>query len=251
MAGPRVYFLEPHQDDAALFMAQAIAHHVLAGREVHVVLMSNGSTSQVLGELNGTAADPTWWAGTHDPAAEGYAPMTAAEFGLARTREWRQSARHLGVPPAQQHLGMDVATSDLLPNGITQAYATDVMQYWLDHDLNAGLARPGFYTMWWGDPTADHAACGQALRALRLSDPDFADSRWMVKPEQAAAASASVYGVPAALVAEVKLMQKRAAWAYGAWAPEQGAFAVGMHSVRSYFEGGPLVGAVNHIVRNP
>ena len=246
-----VYWFEPHADDACLFMAQAAAHHVLAGRPVHVVLMSNGSTSGVLGELNGTAPDPTWWAGQHNPAAEGYAPLTAAEFGLARTREWRQACRHLGVPDAQQHLGMGLASSDLLPNGITQAYATEVMQFWLDHDLALGLDPPGFYTMWWGDPHADHAACGQALRTLRQTDPDFADSRWMVKPEQAAAAGAATYSVPGPLLTEVRLMQKRAAWAYGAWAPELGSFAVGMHSVRAYFEGGPLVGAPNYIVRNP
>lgn len=251
MAGANVYFFEPHQDDASLFMAQAVAHHVLAGRTVHVVLMSNGSTSNVLGELNGTAGDPTWWGGTHDPAAEGYAPLTQTEFGLARTREWVQSWRHLGVPPGpQQHFGMGLASSADLPDQVSRAYATDVMQYWVDSDLAAGLPRPGLFTMWWNDPQPDHAACGQALKTLRQTDPDYADGRWLVKPEQAATAGAATYSVPAAMLAEVRLRQKRAAWAYGAWAPAQGAYAIGMHSVAvPYFNDGPLAGAANHIVR--
>lgn len=245
-----VYFLEPHQDDASLFMAQVIAHHVLAGRNVHAVLMSNGSTSNVLDELNGAASDPTWWGGVHDPGAEGYAPLTKDEFGLARTREWVQSWRHLGVPPGpNQHFGMGLASSTDLPDGIDEAYATDVMRYWMGSDLDAGLPRPGFYTMWWGDPNPDHAACGQALRVLRLADPDFADSRWLVKPEQATAAGAAVYTVPAAMLPEVRLRQKRAAWAYGAWAPAQGAYAIGMHSVALPYFDDPLRGDPNHIVR--
>jgi hypothetical protein len=225
---------------------------VLAGRDVHVVLMSTGATSNVLAELNGTAADPTWWGGTHDPIAEGYEPLTAGLFGLARTDEWRQSWRHLGVGPDGQHFGAGVVSSAVLPDQITPEYATEVMRYWSDFEVSEGRPRPGFYTMWWGDPTADHAACGQALRALRLSDPDFADSRWMVKPGQAAAAAAQVYSVPPNVLPEVKARQRRAAWAYGAWAPSLGSYAIGMHSVGGpggFFQEGPLAGAPNHIVR--
>ncbi len=124
----RTYFLEPHQDDVELFMAQTVAHHVrayaaaAAGNEVHIVLMTNGSTSGVLAKLNGLQHDNAgWWGGTHDPAAEGYEPLTPHDFGLARTREWSQSARLLGVGPARQHLGMDEVTSDLLPTNASVA----------------------------------------------------------------------------------------------------------------------------------
>lgn len=248
----RVFFLEPHQDDGVLFMGQVAAHHVLAGRDVHVVLMSSGSTSNVLGELNGTAADPTWWGGTHDPLAEGYEPLTQGLFGLARTDEWRQSWRHLGVGPDAQHFGAGVVSSAVLPDQITVEYATEVIRYWSDFEVSEGRPRPGFYTMWWDDPTSDHAACGEALRVLRLSDPDYADSRWLVKPEQAASAGAQVYAPPAAMLPEIKARQKRAALPYGAWAPSLGAFAIGRHSVGGpggYFVTGPDVGAPNHIVR--
>jgi LmbE family N-acetylglucosaminyl deacetylase len=247
-----VYFLTPHQDDEVLFMAQVIVHHWLAGRGVRVVLMSNGSTSNVRAELNGLASDPTWWAGTHNPTAEGYSPLGAQRFGLSRTKEWSQALRLLGIAPEHQLFGMGLASSDLLPDLITPEYATEVMQYWMAHDLDAGLEAPGFYTMHWADPTADHEACGAALRTLRLSDPNFGDGRWLVKPEQAAALAAKPYVVPEQHRAEAALRQMHAAWAYGAWAPELGSFAIGFHSVfTQYFKNGPLLSAPNYIVKNP
>ena len=248
--GRRIYFLEPHQDDGVLFMAKAAAHCVLAGREVHAVLMSNGETSNVLGELNGAAADNQWWKDRHDPEHEGYAPLTAQEMGLARTREWRASWHQLGVPDERLHYGMDLASSDLLPDAISVAYATQVMRYLVEGDLEAGRPIGGLYTMWWLDPHADHAACGQALHALRSSDPDYADARWLTKPEDAARAGAAVYGVPDNLLAQVTHMQWKAAQGYGAWQPESGAFAVGWHSVYTPYFTSTIAGAPNHIVRN-
>lgn len=249
--GRRVYFLSPHQDDETLFMAQVLAHHVLANREVHVILMGNGSTSSVLQKLSGEIHTGPWWGGFHYPDHEGYEPLNQTEFGRARTDEMRTALRHLGVPPERLHFGAGLESSEDLPDATSQSYAANVLEYWMAHDLAAGREAPGFYSMHWTDPTSDHAHIGAALRAARVNDSRFADSRWLCKPELAAAAGAQPYTVPTSLQAEVKLMQKRAALAYGAWAPEQGAYAIGMHSVSAYFNGGPLAGAVNHIVRNP
>jgi len=253
--GTNVYFFEPHQDDGSLFMAQAAAHHVLAERTVHVVLMSNGSTSNVRRKLNGEIHTGPWWGGFHDPEHEGYDPFpdTPAgrrEFGLRRTEEWSRSWLQLGVPIERQHFGIDLASSADLPDAISVDYASTVFQYWMNRDLSAGLARPGFYTMHWEDSTADHAACGTALRTLRLEDARFADSRWMVRLEQEDEFGAP-YGVPATLLPEVKAMQKRSAFAYAAWAPDADAFAIGMQSVSGLFETGPLAGKANQIVRFP
>lgn len=249
--GRRAYFFEPHQDDGALFMGQVAAHHVLAGREVHAVLMSNGSTSGARAEINGTTVDNGWW-GTpaHNPAREGYAPLDLTEFGLARTREWSQSWLQLGVPLERQHLGMGLASSDLLPDTISVAYATDVMRYWMEQDRSEGLSNSSMKTMWWGDNATDHAACGAALRNLKLTDPDFADAQWIVRTEQHGDAGAQ-YAVPAAMLAEVRQMQYRAAWPYQAWAPEQGMYAAGRHSVPDLFDSGPLIRLPNWIVKTP
>lgn len=250
--GRNIYFFEPHQDDGCLFMAQVAAHHMLAGRNVHVVLMSNGSTSMARDELNGVLSDPTWWGGKHEPEREGYEPLSAYEFGLARTREFRASWRALGVPDDRMHFGMDLDSSALLPTEITKEYASEVIKYFVDKDIAEGLDNPSLYTMWWNDAHADHAACGKALKTHRLnSGADYADSRWLVKPEQAEAAGAAIYAPPSAMLSEIKLLQKRAAWAYGAWQPESGAFAIGMHSVAQPYFDDALRGDPNYIVRNP
>lgn len=251
--GRRVYIMEPHQDDAALFKAQMVAHHTLAGREVHAVLMSNGSTSGALAEINGTAVDNGWWGSPpHEPDREGYAPLSQVEFGLARTREWSQSWLALGVPLERQHFGKGLASSDLLPDAITVAYATDVMTYWAAVDALSERPAASFKTMWWGDTTQDHANCGAALRALKLSgNPDFADAQWMVRFEQEGAPGSQQYSVPANLLPTVKAMQRRAGWCYCAWAPKAGSFAIGRHSVPDMFDNGPLIMRPNTIVKNP
>lgn len=251
--GRAVYFFTPHQDDEVLFMGWAIAHHVLAGRKVHIVLMSNGSTSNVRAELNGEVPDPTWWGGPHDPAHEGYAPLTQVQFGLARTLELLNAAAQLGVPEGRVHFGMDLPTSADLPDSVSESYAGDVFTYWAEKERDEGRAAPGLYTMHWDDPHPDHAHCGKMLRNLRLGSDLFADSRWMTKPEEAADADADEYVVPLSMRTEAGWMVKRAAWAYGAWAPPV-SFAIGMHSVggpEGYFQEGPLAGGPNHIVRTP
>lgn len=247
--GRRLYVIEPHQDDGDLFFAKMVAHSILVGREVHGVLMSNGTTSNVLGEINGDYADNQWWKDKHEPAREGYAPLTKQEFGLARTREWRNSWHQLGVPDERLHLGMDLATSDLLPDAISVSYATQVMRYFVEGDIAAGRAVGGLYTMWWMDAHSDHAACGQALHALKVADSTYSDARWMTKPEDADRAGAAVYGVPAELLDQVTHMQWKAAQCYGAWSPPD-SFAIGFHSVYTPYFTSTLAGGPNHIVRN-
>lgn len=242
--GRAVFFLEPHQDDGALFMAQVAAHHVLAGREVHVVLMSSGATSSARGKVNGTQHGGGWWGGWHDPAREGYSELEPEEFAAARTREWSASWLQLGVPLERQHLGFGEALASL-PDSVSAFYATEVIDHFTELYPDAG-----FYAMHWADPNPDHAACGTALRTLRLADPQM-DARWLVKPEESAEVGAQVYTVPGNLAAEVKVMQKRACHPYGAWQPRNDCYAIGYHSVWDPYFVAALRGDPNHIVRNP
>lgn len=243
--GRPLFIYEPHQDDGVLFAGQVAAHHVLAEREVHVVLLTNGSTSSALGKVNGTQHAGGWWAGWHDPAREGYDTLNPAGFAEARTREWRASWLQLGVPLERQHLGTDLADTMDLPDNISQQYAEDVIDFWRDVYPDAG-----HYTMHWEDPHSDHAAAGAALRALRLAEPSL-DARWLTKPEEAANAGAQPYVAPANLLAEVKAMMRRACHPYGAWAPGQCSYAIGYHSVYDPYFVAALRGDPNHIVRNP
>jgi hypothetical protein len=91
--------------------------------------------------------------------------------------------------------------------------------------------------MWWQDPHADHAALGQALRTRALAEPVlFGDVRWLVRPEQATAAGAAAYALPANLAPTIKAMSRHAGWVYRSWLPPS-AYAIGYHSVANlYFD---------------
>lgn len=247
-----VVFYSPHQDDETLFMGQVITHHALVGREVHVVLCSNGSTSSALGEINGTVGDATFWGGSHYPAREGYPVMTKADFGLHRTDEFVAACGQLGVPRERVHFGRaDVTYGDSseLPDAVSPTWATEVMQSWADHFAAGGDPAVGHYTMWWMDPHYDHASLGQALHALHLADPTtFSDARWAVKPEQAAAAGALPYGLPSDKADLIKWMGRHAGWCYRAWLPPL-AYAIGYHSVGSTYFDDTERGDPNHVVR--
>lgn len=242
--GRPIIFYEPHQDDGVLFMAQVAAHHMLANREVHVVLMSNGRPSSALQKINGEVHSGPWWGGFHDPLHEGYEPLTPEQFGDARTRELINSWNQLGVPNERIHIGPDLPNN--LQGSVGLAYIRSVI-----NNYRTLMPDAGHYSMHWEDPSEDHANIGWALRGMKLEDSTF-DTRWLVKPEEASNVGAQVYNVPADLLTEVKTLQFRAAVAYGAWAPDAGSFAIGYHSVYTqYFQNGPLAKAPNWIVKNP
>lgn len=249
--GKPVIFYSPHQDDETLFMGQVIAHHALAGREVHVVLLCDGVGSGARAEINGEVSDGTYWKGYHYPPREGYAPLTESEFSLARTREFVAACAQLGVPAERVHLGRadaPAATSVDLPGSISTDWATQVMTSWADHFAAAGWDSVGHYTMWWGDNHGDHANLGSALQTLHGQDPTgFGDVRWTVKPEQATTAGASTYTISSTYAATAVQMARRAGWCYRAWQPASAAFATGYHSV-AYFSG-PEDGTANHYVK--
>lgn len=230
-------------------MGQVIAHHALAGRQVHVVLCSSGETSAARDQINGLAPNG-FWGGLHYPAREGYAPLTPDTFGLARTRELIAACAQLGVPAERVHIGpvdqdsADGMLSAYLPDVIGVDWCTQVITSWAAHFADLGHPQVGHYTMWHTDAQADHAALGRALKYLRVGNPArFGDARWLVKPEQVAAAKASAYALPSAQSAQIRLMARRAGWCYRAWQPSAGAYAIGYHSVAAYFaaveSGGP------------
>ncbi|TDB72941.1 PIG-L family deacetylase, partial [Actinomadura sp. KC216] len=237
----------PHQDDETLWMGQVIARHALAGREVHVVLVSNGASSGARAMVNGDA-DSNWWGGYHYPPREGYAPLSLGDFAAARTRELVAACAQLGVPAERVHLGRadtPAPTTADLPGTITAGWATQVLQSWAAH-FAPEWSSVGHYTTWWGDDHQDHAALGAALRTLNTQTPAaFGDARWLVKPEQRTAAGAGVYGLPPASAAAIVQMARRAGWCYRAWQPRAGCYAIGYHSVSF---AGPESGTPNYIV---
>jgi len=238
-SGRRLYLYTPHQDDETLWSGQIIAHHSLVGREVHIVLGTDGSTSAMRDALNGATSNG-WWGGYHYPTREGIpAPLSPADFAEARDRELVQAARQLGVPPDRVHLRTDTRTANL-----TVTEAKDLIL--ANEALTPGA---GHYTTHWTDPDPNHAALGTALRRLAL-DGAVTDARWVVRRSQIGTVAGAVeYVVPMAYLAQARLMAKNATRCYGAWAPPE-AYAIGYHSVQTDMDWAAS-GASNWIVKTP
>lgn len=225
-AGRPWIWYEPHQDDLSLWFPQGVSHHVLAGREVHIVSASDGSTSTIRAALNGSTSNG-WWGGYHFPFREGIpAPLSPGDFAAARDRELLQAAVQLGVREDNVHLELDRRKSS-----ITVAEAESLIRRY--EDLFPGA---GHYTMHWTDPDPTHAALGTALRNLALYESDtFKDCRWIVRASQVGTVPGAVeYIVPPSLKAQTFHMARCAAKAFGAWAPPE-RYAIGQHSVASDF----------------
>lgn len=239
--GRPVIFYAPHQDDETLFMGQVIAHHALAGRDVHVVLGSDGSTSRIRNALNGLEGN-AWWGGSHYPEREFYSTLSTADFAAARDRELVAACGQLGVQPGNIHLELGTRGPTIDVPG-----AEALIRRYDDLYPDAG-----HYSMWWGDGDPTHKALGTALRNLAVSEPGtFNDCRWMVRTDQIASSGSVPYALPATTAATIQRMARRAGWAYRSWAPQQGLFAIGYHSVGpSYFDEVERGDAL-HIVKSP
>lgn len=237
--GRRLYLYPPHQDDDVLWAGQVIAHHALVGREVHLVLGTDGSTSAMRYALNGEETNG-WWGGYHYPSREGIpAPLSPEDFAAARDREFLRAARQLGVTPDRVHLRTDTRASSIT---VDEAKA-------LILSFEALTPGAGHYTTHWTDPDPNHAALGTALRQLAL-DGTVTDARWVVRRSQIGSVAGAVeYVVPSAYAAQARLMAKQATRCYGAWAPPE-AYAIGYHSVQTDMDWAAS-GASNWIVKTP
>lgn len=145
--GTNVYFFTPHQDDEALFMGASIREHVLTGRHVFVVLLTDGGSSQYCANPN----YPQW--------------SPKANCVAARDAEFRAGVSSMG------------ATSIIIPDRavdgtLTAAFAKEVIERYV-----AVAPTGSFKTMSENDASSDHAKLGQGLNLA----VGTVDKRWCLK----------------------------------------------------------------------
>lgn len=238
--GRAIIFYAPHQDDETLFMGQVIAHHALVGRDVHVVLGSDGSTSAMRDSLNGLEPNG-YWGGDHYPIRQKIPYLDPAAFAAARDQELIDACAELGVPDGNVHLELGTRGSTIDVPGAEAL----ILKY------EAMYPGAGHYTMWWGDIDTTHKNLGQGLRNLATSlDParKLDDCRWLVRAGQTAGEPYVISDTGKAATA--RHMARCAAKAYAAWVPRAGRYAIGYHSVASLFEHVENE-APNRIVKTP
>jgi LmbE family N-acetylglucosaminyl deacetylase len=235
MSNPVVFFA-PHADDETLNMGIIIAEHVAAGRDTHVVLMTHGRVTSALDAINGTIYSG-YWKCCHNPAAEGYSPITKDQLAEARVREFHNACYQLGVPAANQHVEyLDDPASD---TGETLTY--DEAKYTIEKYIDM-FPTADFYTMSYHDIHAEHAACGQALQDLYEAGNITGAVRFVISMATRNDLESKGLPIPGGgwkdTPTDDTIKQKliNACRCYSAWAPDVGSYAVGYHSVAGQFD---------------
>lgn len=219
-------FVAAHPDDEILAMGVAIAEHVVAGQDVHVLVATAGEASGVLAYLNGTTTSG-WWGRLHAPSAEGYQTLAGTDLGVLRQAETAAAVRQLASPGSVTlHLG---AMPD---GGVTVAGAYDLIWQTAQAIAPGQPVKLKGHT-WLVDNHADHVAIGEAMRKLGADFPAlYADIRYYVESPYWGDARlgqvAESYDTPAS--PDITARVRNAIRCFGAWVPPH-SLAVGYHSV--------------------
>lgn len=227
-------FLLPHQDDE-MFMAGAIVAAQKAGKQVYVILVTDGATSSARAVINGMddngqARYSSIDRKRHFPAREGYQSLTPLLFSQARNREFFASIQTLGVP-AQN---IFFANPDAL-NGcanpiyrdrfLTSIDATKIIAYYYQKLGDGDYATVAGETARNGYNHSDHRALRNALvRFKGITNKYFFSERTYV-------------GTSVRLSTQEQRAKYRALGDYYVWKPSAGLFAIGKYSV------GPMMDA--------
>lgn len=220
-----IYFV-PHQDDEVLSMGASIASHAKAGREVHLVLVTDGSGSGAITKVNAKLKQ------------EGRAPLTVAQFSKARNAEFEASAIKLGVKKQNLHY------ERLVDGKVTSQQAEKVIDKYI-----AAYKGASFKSMSWLDLHNDHYKLGYALNNRCVSgivtDCRFYQSALYQKgsthPNALSKPQNTVVSPKGGRYASATEIA-RAAAEYKVWNPAAGRYSVGYLSVASSFD---------HLLKNP
>jgi LmbE family N-acetylglucosaminyl deacetylase len=230
-----VLFVVAHPDDETLLMGTSLAEHAMYS-DVHLLAVTDGEKSGALATLNGLNTS-TWWGLPHNPAAEGYDPLTEADLANARVREQMNA---VGCLASGSPYRIIVHRAGLLDGQVT---AADVQAAILA--LCGEIAPDGRPVHLKGhtyvpqiEGHSDHLAVGNALLNLTALDPmRFGDRRHYVSPYNWTDPDLSLvkrfWDKPDTAILRAEAIN--ALRAYGAWNPRGGSFAIGMHSVPSWF----------------
>jgi LmbE family N-acetylglucosaminyl deacetylase len=227
VANTPALFVAAHPDDEILAMGVALAEHIAAGQDIHLLWLTRGEASGARGRINGEISGG-WWKVAHNPAAEGYEPLTPSQFGAARLAEAVNAVRSLGA--------VKIHEAGLPDGGVTQASAEQAIRA-VAAQINPGGAvrlKTHTHTV---DNHADHLAVGRAVLSLGNSDPaKFGDRRYYLLPwywsDTRLSKVTESWDNPGSTTISNRVIN--ACRAYGAWSPPN-TYAIGQHSVPDLF----------------
>lgn len=221
-----VLLFSPHQDDEVLTMG-AFAVQVLGqGCSVHAVLCTDGSASWVKRELsNGLTC--SFHTGEH--AYE----LTNNQFVQARDTEFQSSCSALGLSSASIANVLGRAQDSKL----TVEKAKLIIRYYLAKYPNAVVCATSPSVG--PEQNSDHRALGEAALEL-YEEGAISDLRLFVEPYYLSQFEQNTPGISLDCT-EVENEEERASFtlaeaAYRLWHPDASRYAIGYHSVGSYFD---------------
>ena len=233
--GKTVLLFSPHQDDEALsmgaFAVQALDH----GCSVRAVLCTDGSASFVKRELSDGLT-----CGFH--TGEHAYELSDSQFIGARDSEFQDSCKALGLT------SFDVANVQgrAADSKLTVQKAKDIIRYYLAKYPGAVVCTTSPSVG--SEQNSDHRVLGEA--ALELYREDIIDDlRLFVEPyylNEFEQGSHSINLDETSLESDAERASLTlAAASYRVWNPDASRFAVGYHSVGSYFDAMSSNGAVS------
>lgn len=230
-----VLFAAAHPDDETLAMGVAIAEHVAAGHDVHLLWLTRGEDSIALDYINGDSPSG-WWVVPHHPDVEGYAPLDPESFGAARIAEATAAVRALtsGLGSVTLH------EAGLADGSLTSVAVRDVISDLAD-EIAPGSSPVRLKAHTWVpqlDVHPDHLAAGSAVKALATADPSrFGDRRHYLLPGYWADPDLTLVSEVTDNPANGGIAARavNAARSFAAWAPDRGSYAIGMHSRPDWF----------------
>ena len=241
----KVLWVWAHPDDETIAGGLALIQHLVAGRDCYVLTLTRGTASGVLDVLNGDATSSLWGM-PHDPATEGYAPLTPETFGAARLAETACALRVLASGTGRT---VTLVEGGLTDQAVTKTAVMAAIQAFYDANCVPGEAlwlkthtdalAPGGLPL----ENPDHTAAGQAVRQLAADQPGpFGNTRFYGLPAHWADASFvakhPIRTLPVAGTTQAAATLD-AAEAFRCWAPDVGRFAIGHQSVASLFIAAP------------
>lgn len=224
----KIIYFAPHQDDELLTMGIDLCANIQKGHEVHVVLCTDGSKSNMrLVVGNGKAC--TKHEGLH------LYQLTVEEFIQARDREFTDSCLALGVPGDRIH----IAPTRDIDGSLTQKNAEHIIRHYLDlvgHDALVCTISPDNGTA----QHRDHKTLGRAANSL-FQQGVIPAVRFFVEPYHYHQICENPRLIPVAPTVTkagpaVKRCVRKAIGSYTRWDPENGRYAVGYHSVTTEFD---------------
>jgi N-acetylmuramoyl-L-alanine amidase len=242
-ARPIIYFV-PHQDDEILSLGIDIRNELSRGRNVQLVLMTDGENSGARDILNGQYDSESnlpslagekvycsWHHIYHDPVKENFQlqHLTFEQFSNLRTDEFKRALTALGVPEEQIHIeGLHVDNINI--DNVERIINKYVALY-----PNADVR-----SLSWFDGHPTHSLIGQTIRSLQTTGVlERYQAKYFISVY-----TDRFYPVEKPIKTQMELMEKSpdlsfltaAANEYKRFDPQNGYYAIGYHSVDGQFD---------------